>query len=199
VPYHTTLYEAPYQATEGDYVFAGGDFTRDYGALIEAMRGLPYRLVIAARFRHYFEGLDVPTNVEILTTTRQGFIDLMAAAGVVVVPLRGGLLHSGGQQTYLNAMLMGKPVVVADDCGADEYVTHDRSGVVLRPGDVAGLRAAIVKLLSDRALARGMGREARAAAQAHPPERFAHAVLEVVARCAAGQGTGAREAHVSRA
>jgi glycosyltransferase involved in cell wall biosynthesis len=181
VPYHATLYDARYLSLEGDYIFAGGDFTRDYPALIEAVRGLPYRVVIAARFRHYFEGVDVPPNVEILTTTKQGFIDLMAGARVVAVPLLGGLLHSGGQQTYLNAMLMGKPVIVGDDCGADEYVTHERSGIVLEPGDVPSLRAAIRTLMEDRERARGLGREARLAAEAHSPERFIEGTLGVVA------------------
>jgi glycosyltransferase involved in cell wall biosynthesis len=198
VPYHTTLYDTRYVSSEGDYVFAGGDFTRDYASLIEAARGLPYRVMIAARFRHYFEGLDVPRNVEILTTTRQGFIDLMAGARVVVVPLRGGLLHSGGQQTYLNAMLMGKPVIVADDCGADEYVTHDRSGMLLAPGDASSLRVAIRTLMEDRDRARGLGREARLAAQAHSPERFIQSALGVVADCVNGRKLTAENAHAAR-
>jgi glycosyltransferase involved in cell wall biosynthesis len=184
VPYHTTLYDMHCPVTEGDYVFAGGDFTRDYTSLIEAVRGLSWRLVIAARFRHYFQGIELPPNVEVVTTTRQGFFDLMAGAGVVAVPLRGGLLHSGGQQTYLNAMLMGKPVVVTDDCGADEYFVHQDSAVLLRPGDVTGLRAAITTLMVDRNRAREMGRRARAAAEAHSPEQFLGRVLALVAECA---------------
>jgi glycosyltransferase involved in cell wall biosynthesis len=61
----------------------------------------------------------------------------MAGARLVVLPLKGGLLHSGGQQTYLNAMALGKPVIVADDCGADEYIMHNVTGIVLVPGDRA--------------------------------------------------------------
>lgn len=187
VPYHTTLYGAEYLVSEGDYVFAGGDFTRDYATLIEAARGLPCRVVIAARYRHYFHGLHLPANVEILTATHDQFLGLMAGAGVVVVPLRGGLLQSGGQQTYLNAMLMGKAVIVADDCGADEYIAHGATGMIVRPGDSLALREAICSLMKNRHLARSMGESAKTSATEYSPEHFLRGVFAVVHECVEGK------------
>jgi len=46
-----TLYDAKYEVSEGDYIFSGGDSNRDYRTLIEGVRGLSYRVVIAALFR----------------------------------------------------------------------------------------------------------------------------------------------------
>jgi glycosyltransferase involved in cell wall biosynthesis len=183
VPYHTTLYDMPIQVRDGGYIFAGGDYTRDYVSLVEATRGLPYPVVIAARLRHYFDGVEIPPNVRILTASRQEFFDLMAGARLVVLPLKGGLLHSGGQQTYLNAMALGKPVIVADDCGADEYIAHNVTGMVLVPGDRAALRQAITTLMEDHELARAFGDRARAAAQGYSPERFVERVLGLVNEC----------------
>ncbi len=185
IPYYPTLYGAEYTVKEGDYIFAGGDYTRDYAGFIEAVRPLPYRVVIAAFFRHYFRNLTLPATVEIVTVSHDQFLALMAGAGVVVVPLRGGLLHSGGQQTYLNAMAMGKPVVVTDDAGAEEYIQHGKTGMVLKPGDPLALRRAIQTLMEDRALARAMGAEAKVAARAFSPARFFDEVLSVTEACVA--------------
>ena len=120
----------------------------------------------------------------VLTATREHFFELMAGAGVVVVPLRGGLLHSGGQQTYLNAMLMGKAVIVADDCGANEYISHNTTGFLLQPGDTEALRRGIRRLMDDRALARSLGERAKVSAEAFSPEHFLQRVLETIEQCA---------------
>jgi len=180
VPYYTTHWDTDFTTSRGDYVFAGGDYTRDYRCLIDAVRDLGYRTVIAAVFRHYFEGLHIPDHVTIVTVKHREFIDLMAGARIVVVPLRDGLLQSGGQQTYLNAMAMGKPVVVADDCGADEYIQNGTSGIVIAPGDAAALRDALQTLWNDDTLAASLGANAKSAATAFSPDRFFLRVIEIV-------------------
>jgi glycosyltransferase involved in cell wall biosynthesis len=184
VKYHTTLYDCKDPVTpvsaRGDYVFSGGDYTRDYRTLIEAARQLPYRVVIAALFRDYFKGLDIPPNVEIVTTSHEGFFELMAGAKVIAVPLCGGLQHSGGQQTYLNAMAMGKTVVVADDCGADEYIQSGLSGIVVPPGDVQALRQALRSAYENSSFASMLARNAKLAAEAFSPESFFERVFEIV-------------------
>ena len=187
IPYYSTLWGAEYETTEGDYVFSGGDYTRDYASLFEAVRPLPYRTVIAAFYRSYFKGLQIPSNVEILTTTHEGFLELTAGAGVVAVPLRGGLLHPGGEQTYLNAMALGKAVIVTDDVGAGQYIENGVSGVVLKPGDVEGLRQAIVRFMENRSLARNVGEAARAAAARYSPDAFFARLLTVIEECVHGQ------------
>jgi glycosyltransferase involved in cell wall biosynthesis len=183
IPFHTTLYETQYTVSDGDYIFSGGDVTRDYASLIEAVRGTPYRTVIAARFRHYFNGVDVPKNVEIVTVPHEEFISLMAGAALVVIPLRSGLLHSGGHQTYLNAMTMGKALVVADSCDADEFITHGVTGWLLQPGDTPALREAIVTLMEDRERAHQLGQNAKAAALDFVPDRFFERALDVIEEC----------------
>ncbi len=190
LPYHTTLYGADYPVSEGDYIFSGGDSRRDYATLIQAVRGFPYRVVIAVLRRDHFQGLNIPPNVEILAASHDQFFSLMAGARLVVVPMRGGLLHSAGHQTYLNAMAMGKPVVVADDCGADEYITHGVTGLVVQPGDSASLREALRSLMENLNLARWLGSNAKAAAAQHTPEQFYERIFALVNECVGGGGNG---------
>lgn len=62
----------------------------------------------------------------------------------------------------LEAMSVGLPVVVTDDCGLAPLVERTQSGIVTDPS-VAALAAAVDKLLRDPALARTMGRRGNSA------------------------------------
>jgi len=179
LPYYATA-NADRPISRGDYIFSGGDYTRDYRLLINVVRDLPYRVIIAARLRVYFEGLEIPPNVEIVTVSHEEFQRLIAGSRVVVVPLESGLLHSGGQQTYLNAMTMGKPVIVADDCGADEYIENGVDGIVVAPGDEAALRDAILRVYTDPSYAELMGKRAARRAENFSHARYCDRLLEIV-------------------
>lgn len=193
VPYHTTLdgYHAVFKmndsaVTQGNYIFAGGDY-RDYKTFLDAVRNLPYEVIIATRLKCYFIGLDIPKNVRVISASHEEFLQLMAGAKVVVVPLHGGVLHSGGEQTYLNAMALGKPVVVADDGGAEEYISNGLTGVVVKPGDAKDLRRALLSVLDNPSLASSMGQNAKRAAAAYSLDRFVQGILTAVEACVDGE------------
>lgn len=59
------------------------------------------------------------------------------------------------------AFYLGKPVVATDVNGVPEVVTHNESGLLVRPGDPAGLADAVNSLLADRQRAERMGRRGR--------------------------------------
>jgi glycosyltransferase involved in cell wall biosynthesis len=183
LPYHSTLYDFGYEVKAGDYIFAGGDGNRDYRTMIEAVRGLPYRVVIAALSREHFHGIQIPGNVEIFALSQTDFYQTMAGAALVVVPMLPALLHPGGQQTWINAMTMGKPVIVAEDRSARDYIVHKSTGWLTEPGNVSALREAICLLMENRDLARSLGSKAKEAATQFSPERFFEAVFRVAAEC----------------
>jgi glycosyltransferase involved in cell wall biosynthesis len=88
----------------------------------------------------------------------------MAAARLVVVALLPSR-RSAGQQTYLNAMLLGKPTIVSDTVGVREYIEDGVTGVIVPPGDASALREAILDVLDPANADRyeTMGRRAREA------------------------------------
>ncbi len=96
------------------------------------------------------------------------FRQLMAGAAMVVVPMEEGHLHSGGQQTYLNAMAMGKPVIVCDPRGAPDYITDGQDGIILDYGDSNGLRNVIVALHTSPGIAAAMGEAGRTRIRSGP-------------------------------
>ena len=69
-----------------------------------------------------------------------------------------------GITTLLEAMSMGKAVVVAETSGLAGIVDHGRTGLVVPPGDVAAMRAALESLLGSESLRRDLGEQAHARA-----------------------------------
>jgi len=89
--------------------------------------------------------------------------DTLAAADVVAVPSvvtkRGNV--DGLPTTLLEALATGRPVVASAVGGIPEVVTDGSNGVLVPPGDVAALAAALAELRDDAGLRERLGREAR--------------------------------------
>lgn len=122
------------------HVFAGGDSLRDYGPLLAAADRLRAPLVVASRT---LGDAVIPAGVQAGPVAPERFSKLAARAATVVVALEPREDRSAGQFTYLNAMALGKPVVVTDAPGVRDYVDHERTGLVVPPGDADALAAAV--------------------------------------------------------
>lgn len=61
----------------------------------------------------------------------------------------------------LEAMACALPVVAARAGGVEDIVAHGRTGLLVDPGDTAGLATALQQVLADRGVARRFGRAAR--------------------------------------
>jgi glycosyltransferase involved in cell wall biosynthesis len=129
-------------------VFVGGgvrrgrrrDPLRDYRALIEAAPRVEAPITIAS---NELDTVAMPSNVRAGLLSRARFTELLREATVVVVPIRAGIDRSAGQQTYLNAMALGKPVIVTDTPGVRDYIDDRETGLIVPPGDAEALAGAI--------------------------------------------------------
>jgi glycosyltransferase involved in cell wall biosynthesis len=136
-------------------VFAGGDSRRDYDTLVEAARRSGAPMTIATSLLEGRE--DIPPNVTTGLVSHERFVELLRHAAVVVVPFPAVTERSAGQQTYLNAMALGKPVIVTDSAGVRDYVEDGRTGMLVPPSDPEAMAAAIDWVL-DPANAEQVGR-----------------------------------------
>lgn len=89
---------------------------------------------------------------------RQDAPALAAACSVAVLP---ALRREGLPKTVIEAMAYGVPTIVTNVGGSAELVSDGVNGLVVAPGDRAGLAAAILRLERDRDLARELGRRGR--------------------------------------
>jgi hypothetical protein len=181
LPWHHTLSDEELSTPTSDRggVFSGGDSLRDYAPLVEAARRVdaPFRLATRTLTA---EALGVPPNVTVGPTSHEQLTSMTAAASVVVVALQPREDRSSGQGTYLNAMALGKPVVVSDVAGVRDHVIDGETGVVVRAGDARALEAAIRRLLDDPAERRRLGEAARRDVLARfGPDRYVENLLRL--------------------
>jgi glycosyltransferase involved in cell wall biosynthesis len=87
---------------------------------------------------------------------------LLGAADLVVLASQS----EGLPTVLMEAAAAGRPVVSTRVGGVDEVVVDRRTGLLVSPGDAAGLAAAVVTVLQDRGLADALGGAARAEAEA---------------------------------
>lgn len=176
---------------EGSGIFAGGDSYRDYPLLIEAVRGLPVEVTIAALRRSDAMWSALPANVTAVGVPHERFMALMREAATVATPLTPREDRSAGQATYLNAMALGKLAIVTETLGVRDYVEHGRTGLVLPPGDLASMRKALEWALDPANAAELAAIRARARDVARTrfgPEQYLANILGVVDARLASRG-----------
>jgi glycosyltransferase involved in cell wall biosynthesis len=143
---------------------AGLEF-RDYPTMVEAVRGLDARVVLAAASpwsarRDNSADVPLPENVEVRRLRLDELRQLYAETDVVVVPLVETDFQAG-ITTILEAMAMGKPIVCSLTSGQDDTIVDGETGLYVPPGDSGAMRTAIDRLLGDAALAARLGAAAR--------------------------------------
>lgn len=156
---------AAVEAHPSRMICAAGLELRDYRTLIDAVRGLDVKVVIAAGSpwstrRDTVGDEEMPTNVEVCRLDFVALRQLYADACFVVVPLQD-VDFQAGITTILEGMAMGKAVICSRTRGQTDTIVDECSGVYVPPGDVMALRAAIERLLDRPELAAGLGAAGR--------------------------------------
>jgi glycosyltransferase involved in cell wall biosynthesis len=183
VPYQVdTDFWRPQNIAEERLICSAGLEFRDYPTLMQAVEDLDVRVVIGAA-SHWSKRQNTATNVSKPSKVEVGSFDyfalreLYARSALVVVPL-DDIDFQAGVTTILEAMAMGKPVIVTHSEGQTDVVEDRRrvtrgqvprarpesllrrfaelaemqlepSGFYVPPGDAAALRRAIGYLLEN--------------------------------------------------
>lgn len=113
---------------------------------------------------------------------------LLRGADVLVVPSRYEELGTA----LVEAMYCGVPVVATRTGGIPQVVVDGVTGLLVAPGDAAGLAEAIDRLLGDPWLRRRMGEHGRQRARDYRWDRLARQVLDVYAAALGRPGLPAR-------
>ncbi|MGO9838170.1 MAG: glycosyltransferase family 4 protein [Polyangiaceae bacterium] len=183
-----------------DMICSVGAEMRDYGTLLDALRGTGLRCHIAAdhvRVDHLGFARRISTDTfaagvdENITIGRKPLRDLRelyARSRFVVVPLRPSDTDNG-ITVILEAMSMGKPVICSRTRGQVDVIQEGITGIFVPVGDADALRTAMRELWNDPARAREMGQAARAYVERHHTlEKFCRDVKGAVDASLEGRG-----------
>lgn len=152
----------------GGYVFCGGRSRRDLTTLLDAIgtTGIPLLLVTSPESLSRRHGTHVPetvpSNVTLMATDPdlRTFMKLLAGCRLAVVPLMRGSLTQAGIAVYIQAMALGKCVVISEGLGVSDVLTEGQA-LIVPAGDVAALRNAIQSVWNDAALRERYARTGR--------------------------------------
>jgi glycosyltransferase involved in cell wall biosynthesis len=175
----------PVQAEpDNDVLSVGVDPRRDFELLLaiaERNPELSFRIVAGAdRGRSLGE---LPDNVTLETDIPLEQVRArLAASRCVALPVRDNS-YSGATTTLLQAMAMGKPVIVSRTAAiAEGYELEDGGNCrLVEPGDEQAFERAVLETLTGAAAARALGSRARQTVErGFSWERFTNALWEVL-------------------
>lgn len=195
IPFHADhRFYRPMDAAPSRMICSAGLEWRDYPTLIEAVRGLDVDVRLAAaspwsKHRDETRERELPPNVSARRYEYNELRSLYAQALFVVVPLYDNDFQAG-VTTLLEAMAMGKAVVITRTQGQKDVVRDGVDGLYVPPGDASALRAAILSLVENPDRCLRMGQKARQALEAgmtldHWVQRVSKVVVDAVAARAA--------------
>jgi glycosyltransferase involved in cell wall biosynthesis len=178
-----------------DFIFTMGQSLRDYDTFIRAIAELPYPAAIPEFSFDSFEGKDetfrwtrqnVPQQLTILPDSGSSadLVKNLARARLFVVPTQASSLCASGLSTYLDAMYLGKCVILSSGPGASDLLTEQ--ALLVPPHDVGALRNTIRRAWEDDALRNrtaSAGRRYALSLGGEPEllQRIFHRTLEVIA------------------
>ncbi len=169
IPYSAdTNFWQPLGLPEERVIVSAGREHRDYALLDRACSDSGYDLVIACG--SLFSPGAVCTHPSatsraiVCTLDYVSLRDAYAKASLVVVPLLANDFQAG-VTTLLEAMAMGKAVIVSATAGQRDIVVDGETGVLVRPADEEALRDAVRGLLRNPAERTRLGRNARRAVE----------------------------------
>jgi len=162
---------------------------RDYSTLAAATADLPLDVRISgysADTRVLSNAFPdpLPTNMERRFYSWKELLQLYRDADVVVVSLFPNT-YAAGVQGFMEAMSCGRPVIVTATAGLAGYLEPADTLELVQPGDAAGLRDAISRVLSNPEKSRqDAKRNLALAGERHTCERYVDAIAITMRRLA---------------
>lgn len=173
-----------------DVVCVGADIFRDFRTLFklaEQHDEISFSVITSSsRQREWAkQGVTIPKNVRV--TCDVPFDEMkrvLSDAKCVVLPVHNNS-YSGATTTLLQAMALGKAVIVSrvGAISSGYYLEHEKNVLFVLPENISALDSAVMHMINDRALRVRLGQEARETVVEHLTWRqYAHMMYCVITR-----------------
>jgi glycosyltransferase involved in cell wall biosynthesis len=175
-------------ALDGKFILTSGRSYRDYATLARAVDGTEVKVKVSGR-QFNLAGIDLPQNMESMGWLDYRMLqDYLYESHFYVVPLQP-ITFAGGDSSLLHAMSFGKAVVATRAPSTETYIKDGVTGILVEPGDVEGMRQAILHLWRNPDEATKMGKEARSRFETHHTiDQLAQRVHEIAQEVYRAQG-----------
>lgn len=152
---------------EGAIFSPGRDPDRDLRLLFAATEGLGKEVIITTRELRLEALKPIPTHIVHKTFSVPELKSAYDDASIVVLPLdtSSGLNNEMGISALYESLAMGKAIVASRSQGMEAYIEDGVNGLLVPQHDTDAMRAAVTRLLEDRALRERLGKNARAFAE----------------------------------
>lgn len=181
------------------YIFSGGRTARDFPTLFQASFQLPVRVVVVGT-RTSSDSLSGSTDADgrnfvlLPEVGYERFMELLTDSVLVVIPLRK-VAYPSGQSMLVDALALGKPVIVTRCSGSIDYINDGENGFLVEPGNFLELRDKINYLLSRTEEMGRIGSNARTfAVRSLSLQQMASSFSEILATTERGK---AQQGHLS--
>lgn len=170
------------------FIYASGRSYRDYETLAHAVAGTAVKVKVSGRAFN-LAGLALPGNME--ATGWLSYRELhnyIFHSHFYVLPLKA-IAHACGETSLLHAMSFAKAAVATRSPGTETYIQDGVTGLLVEPGDVEGMRQAILRLWQNPEEATRMGQAARRRFEEnHKIEHLAQRVYDIALEVLRAQG-----------
>lgn len=155
-----------YVSRDEGYVLACGASLRDYRTFVEAVGRMkvPAKIMLPGKGVAVFHNTDLeearlPSNVQVIRHDfdRNSWNQIIANARVVVIPIQKQAIQAAGISASLEAMAIGKPVVITEGVSTRGVLTGAEAEIVPAE-DPAAMHQAIWRLWSDPEYREGLAR-----------------------------------------
>ena len=180
----TAFQPDPARVPQTDVVSVGADPRRDFELLVEVASGHPelsFKIVASAERARSLAALAANVELEVDLSLDEAR-ERLADARLVALPVRENS-YSGATTVLLQAMALGKPVVVSRTAAiASGYELEDRVNCrLVEPGDAEALERAILETLTGTDAGLALGTRARQTVErSFSWERYTDALWEVL-------------------
>lgn len=179
VPYQAPAIKVEYEEnTDKPFVASLGSAHRDFPNFFKAVEKLKLPTVVAAG-PAALAGIEIPSLVQTpFGISRQDCFRLAQQGRILVVPLKPKEdITAAGQVTIVEAMRMGRPVIATRCNGAEDYIIHGKTGLLVEPNSWESMAETIELLWYNDSLRQRLGQAAKQYADANFSDEAAGAHL----------------------
>jgi len=152
------------------FLLSVGSADRDDKLLLKLINDLPGVKLVSTK-KGVFEvkhpkynkeqGEKIGDEIRVLNVSFKQLRDLYEKCMFVVIPILPTSDQPAGLTSLLEAMAMGKAVIIGKGLATHDYVVDRESGVLVAPGEFKHLKDSILRLIDNKEVRNKIGRNAR--------------------------------------